>query len=129
MKNGRELRTVQGHSLILRGGRSCEWSFTLAWLLMFVTACWRAWTRGDKLLFSKRVLTSEAALIGHIVAVDARRKEFVFEGFSLAEWLAPTLQDTGDAFIVSHPCQNALISRAQKSPGGCLQPVPPAAVG
>lgn len=67
-----------------------------------------------KLLFNKRLLTSAAALIGHIIAVDARRKELVFEEFSLAGWLARAVQDTVDAFIVSDPCQNALSSRAQE---------------
>lgn len=82
-----------------------------------------------KLLFNKRLPTSEAALIGHIVAVDTRRKELVLETFSLAGWLAPALQDTVDAFIESDPCQNVLISRAQEKPGGCLQPAPTAAAG
>ena len=66
-------------------------------------------TRG-KLLFSERLPTSEAALISHIVAMKARRKELALEESSLAGWLAGALRDYVDELIVCDPRQNALIS-------------------
>ena len=66
-------------------------------------------TRG-KLLFSERLPTSEAALISHIVATNARKKHLVLEESSLADWLAGALRDYVDELIVCDPRHNALIS-------------------
>ena len=65
-----------------------------------------------QLLFSKRFSTSEAALISHIVAVEAKRKALVFEKSSLATWLAGALRNYVDELTVCDPRQNALISRS-----------------
>ena len=65
-----------------------------------------------QLLFSKRFPTSEAALISHIVAVEAKKKALVFEESSLATWLAGALRNYVDELTVCDPRQNALISRS-----------------
>ena len=68
----------------------------------------------SKLLFSERIPTSEAALISHIVAVEARKKALAFEESSLATWMAGALRDYVDELVVCDPRQNALISRSSQ---------------
>ena len=56
-----------------------------------------------RLLFSDRFPTSEAALISHIVSVEARRKALAIEESSLAAWMAGALRDYVDELLVCDP--------------------------
>lgn len=73
--------------------------------------------------------TAESELIPHVVGVEAESKVLALEECSLAAWVARTLEGYVDEVYVCDPRKNALISQSAlgERPGGCLQPVPPAA--